>query len=88
MIICPGAATPPEKVPLEYTRPPNAPASYTSEYNTTGWPAGVVRVGTSKLSPGLPLGIHVVAQPWRDDIVLAALAHIEKQTGGWKMPPI
>jgi amidase len=30
----------------------------------------------------------VVAQPWRDDIVIAALAHIEKQAGGWQMPKI
>jgi amidase len=29
-----------------------------------------------------------VAQPWRDDLVLAAMAHVEKQAGGWKMPPI
>jgi amidase len=39
-------------------------------------------------APGLPLGIQVVAQPWRDDIVIAALAHIEAQTGGWTPPPL
>jgi amidase len=60
----------------------------TSEYNTTGWPAGVVRAGTSKDEPGLPLGIMAVAQPWRDDVVLAALSFIEGKTGGWQKPPI
>jgi amidase len=37
---------------------------------------------------GLPLAIQVIARPWRDDIVLAALSHIERKTGGWQMPPI
>ena len=64
-----------------------AGASYTSQYNTTGWPAGVVRCGTSTEAPGLPLGIQVVAQPWRDDIVLAAMALIEREAGGWTMTP-
>ena len=62
--------------------------SYTSQYNTTGWPAGVVRAGTSTEEPGLPLGIQLVGQPWRDDVVLAAMAHVEKQTGGWQMHAI
>jgi len=91
LILCPVTVRAVQKVPAEFILPPGTGAGYggmTSEYNTTGWPAGVVRVGTSKESPGLPLGIHVVAQPWRDDVVIAALAHIEKQTGGWKMPPI
>jgi len=89
LILCPVTVRAPQKVPSEFVLPAEVGAGYggmTSEYNTTGWPAGVVRVGTSKESPGLPLGIHVVAQPWRDDIVIAALSHIEKQTGGWKMP--
>jgi amidase len=65
-----------------------ARSSYTSQYNTTGWPAGVVRAGTSKDDPGLPLGIQLVAQPWRDDVVLAAMAHVEKRTGGWQPPAL
>jgi amidase len=91
LIICPVMAKSPEKIPVEFTRTPAAAAalgSFCAEYNTTGWPAGVVRAGTSKDSPGLPLDIHVIAQPWRDDVVLAALGHIESKTGGWKMPPI
>lgn len=87
LIICPVNAKAPQKVPPEFVRPPgDSGGGYTSQYNTTGWPAGVVRAGTSKDETGLPLGIQAVAQPWRDDVVIAALAHIEKQTGGWKMP--
>lgn len=58
------------------------------QYNTTGWPAGVVRAGTSTAEPGLPLGIQIVGQPWRDDHVLAALSYVESKTGGWQKPPI
>lgn len=87
VILCPVNAKPPQKVPPEFVRPPGSSnGGYTSQYNTTGWPAGVVRAGTSKDEPGMPLGIQVVAQPWRDDVVIAALAHIEKQTGGWQAP--
>jgi amidase len=88
LIICPASERAP--IPLDYERPADRPrgASYSSEYNTTGWPAGVVRCGVSTEAPGLPLGVQVVAQPWRDDVVLAALAHLEQQSGGWMMPPI
>jgi amidase len=58
------------------------------QYNTTGWPAGVVRAGTSTAEPGLPLGIQAVAQPWRDDVVIAALGYIESKTGGYVKPAI
>jgi amidase len=89
LVICPVNANPPRKVPHEYVRAPGSSGGgYTSQYNTTGWPAGVVRAGTSTDEPGLPLGIQVVAQPWRDEVVLAAMAHIEKQTGGWQKTPI
>lgn len=91
LILCPVMAKAPEKIPAEFTRPPDSPAvrgSFCGEYNTTGWPAGVVRAGTSTVEVGLPLAIQVIARPWRDDVVLAALGHIERKTGGWKMPPI
>jgi amidase len=92
LIVCPASQRAP--IPLDYEPPEGRDAArrggggYTSQYNTTGWPAGVVRAGTSTEAAGLPLGIQVVAQPWRDDIVIAALLHIEKQTGGWIMPKI
>lgn len=49
--------------------------SYTMTYNVTGWPAGVVRSGTSKT--GLPIGVQIAANPWREDIVLALARLLE-----------
>ena len=49
--------------------------SYTEVFDVTGWPAGVIRAGTS--SEGRPIGVQIVANPWREDIVLAVMAFIE-----------
>jgi amidase len=87
LIICPAAKESAQPVPPEFKREPGADGGgYTSEYNTTGWPGGVVRVGTSP--EGLPLGVQIVGQPWHDDVVIAALGYIEGKTGGWQKPPI
>jgi amidase len=59
---------------------------YAQMYNLTGWPSATVRVGTSP--EGLPLGVQVAARPWREDVALALVAHLEKTFGGWKMPAI
>ena len=61
-------------------------AIYTHPYNLTGWPATVVRCGTS--SEGLPIGMQVVARPWREDVSLAVAAYLESTLGGWQKPPI
>jgi len=45
-----------------------------------------VRAGTS--SGGLPIGVQVIAAPWREDLVLAALSRIEAALGGWKRTPL
>ena len=58
--------------------------AFTHPYNLTGYPAAIVRAGTSP--EGLPIGVQVIGQPWREDNVLAALAYIESKTGGWKRP--
>ena len=58
--------------------------SYTMAYNLTGWPAGVVRGGTS--SEGLPIGVQIVAHPWREDVALAVAALIEESLGGFQPP--
>jgi amidase len=47
-------------------------------HNLTGWPAAVVRAGTSP--DGLPIGVQIAAAPWRDDIVLALAQRIEKSS--------
>ena len=48
------------------------PTSYTTPYSLTGWPAATVSCGTSP--EGLPIGVQLVARPWRDDLALAAAA--------------
>ena len=56
--------------------------SYTTPFSLTGWPAAVVRAGSS--AEGLPIGVQLVARPWRDDVALAAAAWVEKSVGGWR----
>ena len=48
------------------------PTSFTTPHSLTGWPAATVRCGSSP--EGLPIGMQVVARPWRDDVALAAAA--------------
>ena len=56
--------------------------SYTGAYNLTGWPGAVVRGGTSP--EGLPIGVQVVARPWREDVALAVAQQLETALGGWQ----
>lgn len=84
VILCPASAY--SAQPVERARRPPPYDSYRSIYNITGWPAAVVRAGTS--SEGLPLGIQVVGRPWAEDVVLAVAAHVESVTGGWRRPPL
>jgi amidase len=58
--------------------------SYTMTCNLTGWPAAVVRAGTSRA--GLPIGVQIVARPWREDVALAVAAEIERALGGYQRP--
>ena len=60
--------------------------SYSMVYNLTGWPSTAVPVGRSE--SGLPIGVQVVAAPWREDISLALGARIEKLTDGFVPPPL
>jgi amidase len=79
-ILCPVCAVPamPHGTSLA-----NATAfSYTMAYNLTGWPGAVVRAGTSP--EGLPIGVQIVAQPWREDVALALARHVETAIGGWQ----
>jgi amidase len=59
---------------------------HTLPYSLTGYPVAVVRAGASP--DGLPIGVQVVAQPWRDDVALAVAHHIETALGGWQPPSI
>jgi len=52
---------------------------HTMAFNVAGWPAAVVRCGTS--SHGLPLAVQIAASPWREDIVLAVAEFLERSVG-------
>jgi amidase len=58
--------------------------TYTTPFSLVGWPAAVVRAGTSP--EGLPLSVQSVAGPLHDDIALAAARIIESALGGWQPP--
>ena len=60
--------------------------SYCTVYNLTGWPAVVVRAGED--ANGLPIGVQVVARPWREDVALALAARIETLLGGYRPPTL
>jgi amidase len=60
--------------------------TYSDVHNLTGWPAVVVRGGTSP--EGLPIGVQLVAPPWREDIALAGARVVEAGSGGWQPPEL
>ncbi len=60
--------------------------TYTRILNLTGWPAIVVRCGTSP--EGLPIGLQVAVRPWREDVAMAVAAILEQAFGGWQSPPV
>ena len=72
--------------PHEWEPPEGVRANYTGAYNLAGWPGAVVRCGTA---PGdMPIGVQVLAAPWREDIALAVAAALERALGGWQPPPL
>jgi amidase len=60
--------------------------SHTMAYNLTGWPGAVVRCGESPT--GLPIGVQIVARPWREDVALAVAGWLEEAFGGWQAPAV
>ena len=44
----------------------------------------VVHAGTSP--DGMPVGVQIVARPWRADVALAVAQLIERECGGWQPP--
>jgi amidase len=84
VIVCPVNATPAMQHGVNIGNILNF--SYTFTYNLTGWPGAVVRV--SSTPGGLPIGIQIVTQPWREDIALNVAGFLEQEFGGWQKPPI
>ncbi len=60
--------------------------SYLQTFNLLGWPGVVVRAGAS--AAGLPVGVQIVAPPWREDVALALAARVETLLGGYARPPL
>ena len=88
VIICPAATTPAnlyeQKIEVQEGFDLAYDLTYNLPYNITGWPAVVVRCGTS--DEGLPIGVQVVAKAWRDDVALAVAQRLEELLGGWQAP--
>jgi len=59
---------------------------YTLTWSLVGYPAAVVRAGTS--AAGMPIGVQIAAAPWREDLALAAAAIVERALGGWIPPAV
>jgi len=60
--------------------------TYTSAYNLTGWPATVIRAGTDE--HGLPIGVQIIARPYREDHSLALALWLELRLGSFSPPGI
>jgi amidase len=86
VILCPASAYPALLHGTTFEAEKRHAFSYTSPYALTGWPSVTVRGGTSP--EGLPLGVQVIARPWREDVALAVAQHIETALGGWQPPSL
>lgn len=59
---------------------------FQTAFNVTGWPAVVVRAGQTKA--GLPIGVQIVAGPWREDLALGVAKCVEEKLGGYVAPAL
>jgi Asp-tRNA(Asn)/Glu-tRNA(Gln) amidotransferase A subunit family amidase len=58
---------------------------WTTPWSMAGWPCAVVRCGTSPDAP--PIGVQVVAAPWRDDLALALAPSSKPPSAAGTHPP-
>jgi amidase len=58
--------------------------TYTNAYNMTGWPGVVIRAGTDE--SGLPIGLQILASPFREDHCLAVAGWLEARLGSFPQP--
>lgn len=80
VILCPANAGPAPRI--QSAR--DGSMSYTAIYNISGWPALVLRGGTSPEK--LPLGLQVVGRPLREDVAFAVALHLERAFGPFPHP--
>jgi amidase len=59
---------------------------YIQIFNLLGWPGVSVRAGSS--ADGLPVGVQILAPPWREDLALALAQQVEALMGGFQRPPL
>lgn len=59
---------------------------YTLPFSLVGWPVAVVRGGSS--DNAMPIGLQVVAKPWREADAVAVASVIESALDGWQPPAI
>ncbi|MBS1880554.1 MAG: amidase [Actinobacteria bacterium] len=59
--------------------------NYCSTYSVAGLPVVVVPAGSEA---GLPIGVQIVAAPFREDLALLAAARVEAALGGFRPAPI
>jgi len=89
VLICPVSEEP--ATPIDWD--PSASRNFSGvlsdvgAFNSTGWPVAVVRCGSSA-DGRLPIGVQIVAAPWREDVALAVASYLEGRSGGWTPPPI
>ncbi len=86
VILCPVSAYPATPHGTTFDAEKRHAFSYAATYTLTGWPAVTVRGGAS--SEGLPIGVQIVARPWREDIALAVAQSLETSLGGWQPPTL
>jgi len=82
-IICPPALRTAWRQDAVFDNPYKLWAFLTSS-NLTGWPAAVVRAGTT--AEGAPIGVQIIGAPWREDVVLALALRVETLMGGYQRP--
>lgn len=58
--------------------------NFCSTYSVAGLPVAVVRAGEEA---GLPIGVQIVAAPFREDLALLAAARVEAALGGFRPAP-
>lgn len=90
VFVCPTSAKPAQPIDAEGAGGAGGSDGgwpYTGVFNCTGWPVVVVRCGSSA-DGKLPIGLQVVAAPWREDIAIAVASYLESRSGGWRKPPI
>ena len=86
VLLCPVTADPalPHGASLDEER--RRGFGYAMAFNLTGWPCVVLCAG--RTAEGLPIGVQVVARPWRDDVALAVAGYLQQVCGPPPRPPL